>query len=185
MPQAIRLCVYCGSSVGTNPAYAREARSLGRSMAARGIDLVYGGGHIGLMGILAGEVLAGGREVTGVITEHLVDREVAHQSLTELVVTTDMPARKEAMFRRGDAFVALPGGVGTMEELFEVLCWRGLGLHPKPVGLLNVDGYYDHLVAFLDRAMLDGFLRELHLVVDDDVDRLLDGLLTARTAEPA
>jgi uncharacterized protein (TIGR00730 family) len=153
-------------------------------MASRGLDLVYGGGHIGLMGIVAGEVLAGGREVTGVITEHLFDREVAHHGLTELVVAADMPARKEAMFRRGDAFVALPGGVGTMEELFEVLCWRGLGLHPKPVGLLNVDGYYDHLVAFLDRAMADDFLREQHLVVDDDVERLLDGLLTARAVRP-
>jgi uncharacterized protein (TIGR00730 family) len=154
-------------------------------MASRGIDLVYGGGHIGLMGIVAGEVLSGGREVTGVITEHLIDREVAHHGLTELVIVADMPARKDAMFRRGDAFVALPGGVGTMEELFEVLCWRGLGLHPKPVGLLNVDGYYDHLVAFLDRAMSDDFLREQHLVVDDDVDRLLDGLLAARAAEHA
>jgi uncharacterized protein (TIGR00730 family) len=179
------LCVYCGSSVGTNPAYAAAARSLGRAMASRGVDLVYGGGHVGLMGIVAGEVLVGGREVTGVITEHLMDREVAHHDLTELVVAADMPARKDAMFRRGDAFVALPGGVGTMEELFEVLCWRALGLHPKPVGLLNVDGYYDHLVAFLDRAMSDGFLREQHLVVDDDVDRLLDGLLTSRTTEPA
>jgi uncharacterized protein (TIGR00730 family) len=177
--------VYCGSSVGTNPAYAESARALGRAMASRRLDLVYGGGHIGLMGIVAGEVLAGGREVTGVITEHLVDREVAHHGLTELVVAADMPARKDAMFRRGDAFVALPGGVGTMEELFEVLCWRGLGLHPKPVGLLNVDGYYDHLVAFLDRAMSDGFLHEQHLVVDDDVDRLLDGLLTACAAEHA
>jgi uncharacterized protein (TIGR00730 family) len=183
------LCVYCGSSVGTNPAYADSARSLGRAMASRGVDLVYGGGHIGLMGIVAGEVLAGGREVTGVITEHLVDREVAHHGLTELVVVADMRARKDAMFRRGDAFVALPGGLGTMEELFEVLCWRALGLHPKPVGLLNVEGYYDHLMAFLDRAMSDDFLREQHLVIDDDVDRLLDGLLarpsTRRAAELA
>ncbi len=177
--------MYCGSSVGSNPAYADAARSLGRAMASRGIDLVYGGGHIGLMGVVAGEVLVGGREVTGVITEHLVDREVAHHGLTELVVVADMPARKDAMFRRADAFVALPGGLGTMEELFEVLCWRALGLHPKPVGLLNVDGYYDQLVGFLDRAMSDGFLREQHLVVDDDVDRLLDGLLATSAAELA
>jgi uncharacterized protein (TIGR00730 family) len=153
-------------------------------MASRGIDLVYGGGHVGLMGQVAEEVMRGGGEVVGVITDHLMDREVAHHGLTELVVVADMPARKEAMFRRADAFVALPGGVGTMEELFEVLCWRYLGLHPKPVGLLNVCGYYDHLLAFLDRAISDGFLRHDDLVVTDDVGQLLDSL-TAAISEAA
>jgi uncharacterized protein (TIGR00730 family) len=184
MPSVSRLCVYCGSSTGNDPAYAAAARQLGRSMTARQLDLVYGGGHIGLMGLVAEEVLAGGREVTGVITEHLMDREVGHDGLTELVVVADMPARKDAMFRRADAFVALPGGVGTMEELFEVLCWRYLGLHPKPVGLLNVSGYYDHLVAFLERATADGFLRASDLVVTDDVDALLDAIV-AGMAEAA
>jgi uncharacterized protein (TIGR00730 family) len=146
-------------------------------MVDRGVDLVYGGGHVGLMGEVAGVVLEGGREVTGVITEHLVDREVGHAGITELRIVDGMAARKQGMFELSDAFVALPGGVGTMEELFEVLCWRYLGLHPKPVGLLNVDGYFDHLVAFLDRAIDDGFLRHHDWVLSDDVDELLDALL--------
>jgi uncharacterized protein (TIGR00730 family) len=176
--------VYCGSSPGRDRAYSVAARALGTAMVRRGIDLVYGGGHVGLMGQVAEEVMRGGGEAIGVITDHLMDREVAHRGLTELVVVADMPARKEAMFRRADAFVALPGGVGTMEELFEVLCWRYLGLHPKPVGLLNVSGYYDHLLAFFARAIDDGFLRHDDLVVTDDVEELLDSL-TAAMSEPA
>jgi uncharacterized protein (TIGR00730 family) len=177
MDRAQRLCVYCGSSVGNSPVFAESAATLGEAIVTRELDLVYGGGHVGLMGIVANAVLDGGRPVTGVTTEHLLDREVAHQGVTELVVTPDMQSRKRTMFDRSDAFVALPGGVGTMEELFEVLCWRYLGLHPKPVGLLNIDGFYDQLLGFLDRSTGDGFIRHQHLVVSRDPDELLDELL--------
>lgn len=184
---APRLCVYCASRVGDDPAFATSARTVGSELARRGVDLVYGGGHVGLMGLVADGALAGGRHVTGVITEQLVDREVAHDGVTELLVVPDMPARKQAMAARADAFLALPGGVGTMEELFEVLCWGYLGLHPKPMGLLNVAGYYDHLVAFLDGAVARGLARQRVrdlLWVDDDPVRLLDRLLGA-VADPA
>jgi uncharacterized protein (TIGR00730 family) len=175
-----RLCVYCGSSHGASPAYTSAARELGRAMVARDIDLVYGGGNVGLMGEVAAEVLEGGGRVTGIITEHLMDREVGHHGLSELRVVDGMSSRKQGMFEASDAFIALPGGVGTMEELFEVLCWRYLGLHPKPIGVLNVDGYFDHLIAFLDRAIADGFLRHHDWVVSDSVDELLDALLPDR-----
>ena len=177
-----RLCVYCASNMGDDPAYAEAAAEVGRELGARGVDLVYGGGHVGLMGVVAAQALAGGRAVTGVITEHLMKPEVAHGDLDELVVVPGMPERKRAMFERADAFLTLPGGVGTMEEMFEVLCWSYLGLHPKPMGLLNVGGYYDHLVAFLDQAVDHGLckprIREL-LVVGDRVGPLLDRVLPA------
>jgi hypothetical protein len=169
--------VYCGSRSGTRPAYAEAARAIGAALVDRGFDLVYGGGHVGLMGEVADAVLAGGREVTGVITEHLLEREVMHRGVTDLIVVPDMQTRKREMFDRSDGFVALPGGVGTMEELFEVLCWWYLGLHPKPVGILNVDGFYDGLLAYLDRAIADGFIGDELLVVSDDVDALFDGLV--------
>jgi uncharacterized protein (TIGR00730 family) len=153
------------------------ARELGRSLAIAGYDLVYGGGHVGLMGEVADAALAAGADVTGVITEHLVEREVMHVGVTDLVIVPDMQSRKREMFDRADAFVALPGGVGTMEELFEVLCWWYLGLHPKPVGILNVDGFYDGLLAFFDRAIADGFIGDELLVVSDDIDELFDGLV--------
>ncbi len=154
-------------------------------MVARGIDLVYGGGNVGLMGEIATEVLEGGGHVTGIITEHLVSREVGHPGLTDLRVVDGMSDRKQGMFETSDAFVALPGGVGTMEELFEVLCWRYLGLHPKPIGLLNIEGYFDHLIAFLDRAIEDGFLGDHDWIVAETVDELLDALFPATAAETA
>jgi uncharacterized protein (TIGR00730 family) len=169
--------VYCGSSSGTRPAYAEAARALGAAIVERDYDLVYGGGHVGLMGVVADAVLEGGQDVTGVITEHLLEREVMHRGVTDLIVVPDMQTRKREMFDRSDGFVALPGGVGTMEELFEVLCWWYLGLHPKPVGILNVDGFYDGLLAFIDRAIEDGFVGDELLVVSDDIDELIDGLV--------
>ena len=141
--------------------------------------MVYGGGHVGLMGEVADEALAGGRAVTGVITEHLLALEVGHTAVTELIVVPDMPSRKQAMFERADAFVILPGGLGTMEELFEVWCWAALGLHPKALGLLNVEGYYDQLLAFMQRGVDDGLLAAGHLGlvrVSDDPSELLDEL---------
>jgi uncharacterized protein (TIGR00730 family) len=175
-----RLCVYCASHVGDDPAYADAAGRLGRALGERGVDLVFGGGHVGLMGLVADGALAGGRRVTGVITEQLVDREIAHHGVTDLLVVADMPARKRAMYDAADAFMTLPGGVGTMEEFFEVLCWGYLGLHPRPMGLLNTAGYYDHLVAFLDEAVGHGMchprVREL-LRVGEDPEQLLDELL--------
>lgn len=176
----LRVCVYCASHVGGNVIYADTAREVGRELARRGADLVYGGGQVGLMGILADEMIAGGRSVVGVITEHLMKPEVAYAGLGELVVVADMPERKREMFDRADAFLTLPGGVGTMEEMFEVLCWSYLGLHPKPMGLLNVGGYYDDLIAFLDRSVGEGLckprVRDL-LVVGEDVDDVLDRML--------
>ena len=169
--------MYCGSSHGTRAAYTAAARDLGTALASRGVDLVYGGGQVGLMGEVADAALAGGRLVTGIITEHLVELEVMHPGVPDLVVVPDMQSRKREMFERSDAFIALPGGVGTMEELFEVLCWWHLGLHPKPVGIVNVDGFYDGLLEYLRRATEDGFIGKELLVVSDDVGSLVDGLV--------
>jgi len=157
-----RLTVFCGSNVGTEPAYAAATEALGAELADRGIGLVYGGGKVGLMGILADAVLAGGGQVTGIIPQHLRDKEVGHDGLTELLVVGSMHERKLAMADRADGFLALPGGVGTFEELFEVLTWTQLGIHTKPVGVLDVAGFYDPLLAFLDTAVAAGFLREGH-----------------------
>ncbi len=173
----MQIAVYCGSSHGALPDYAARARQLGRSIAEGGHGLIYGGGDIGLMGEVADAVQSSGGTVIGVITEHLLTREIGNGSVDELIVVEDMPTRKRIMFERADAFVALPGGVGTMEELFEVLCWRYLGLHPKPVGLLNVAGFYDGLLAYLARAAEDGFIRDDHLVVAEDPDVLLDAIV--------
>jgi len=178
----LRICVYCASHVGGDVVYADTAGEVGRELARRGLDLVYGGGQVGLMGVVADEMITGGRSVIGVITEHLMKPEVAHTGLDELVVVADMPERKRVMFDRADAFLTLPGGVGTMEEMFEVLCWSYLGLHPKPMGLLNVAGYYDDLIAFLDRAVGDGLckprVREL-LVIGDDISDVLDRMFAS------
>jgi uncharacterized protein (TIGR00730 family) len=154
-----RLCVYCGSSGGTREVYAAAARELGGLLAARGIGLVYGGGSVGLMGILADAALGQGGEVIGVIPEELVRREVAHQGLSELRVVMSMHERKALMADLADGFVALPGGYGTWEEFFEMVTWVQLGLHPKPCGLLNVAGYYDPLLQLADHAVAEGFLR--------------------------
>lgn len=160
--QLRRITVFCGSNVGTDPAYADAARALGTELAASDIGLVYGGGKVGLMGIVADAVLAAGGEVTGVIPRHLWDKEVAHAGLTELLVVDSMHERKLAMADRADGFVALPGGVGTFEELFEVLTWTQLGIHHKPVGLLDVAGFYAPLLAFLDTTVTAGFVRRGH-----------------------
>lgn len=181
-----RVCVYCGSSRGADPAYALAARSLGAHLAASGIELVYGGGSVGLMNEVAEGALRGGGRVVGVIPEKLLGLELGRRDLTELVVVPDMHARKKAMADRADAFLALPGGYGTLEELFEAVTWTQLNYHRKPLGLLNVSGYYDALVAFLARAVSDGFVRELHaglIVVDHDAVRLLDRMAHADLPE--
>ena len=176
------VAVYCASRHGDDPAFAAHARAVGAALARAGAEMVYGGGHIGLMGEVADAALAGGARVTGVITEQLREAEIAHTGLDELLVVPDMTARKAAMSERADVFLALPGGVGTMEELFEVLCWAYLGLHPKPVGLLDTGGYYDHLLAFLRNSVERGMTkpRVLELLrVGDDPGTLVEDLLRA------
>lgn len=175
-----RICVFCGASAGTNGRYAELARRLGRTLARRGIGLVYGGGGVGLMGVLADAALEAGGEVVGVIPRALQLRELAHAGLTELRVVRSMHERKAMMADLSEGFVALPGGMGTLEELFEVLTWAQLGLHARPCGLLDVDGYFRPLTAFLDHAVLEGFVRPEHrriLHVDEDPDALLDRFL--------
>jgi uncharacterized protein (TIGR00730 family) len=174
-----RICVFCGSSAGVHSFYAEAAQAVGRLLCRRGVDLVYGGGNVGLMGVLADACLAGGSRVIGVIPQALVDREVAHLGLTELRVVNSMHERKAVMAELSDAFVALPGGYGTWEELFEMLTWTQLGIQRKPCGLLNVNGYYDPLLELADQAVSEGFLREANrelLLSDDDAGRLLDRL---------
>jgi hypothetical protein len=154
------LCVYCGSRAGDQPAFADLAREVGTWIGQRGGQLVYGGGHNGLMGILADATLAAGGRVVGVIPKALVEKEWAHRGCTELHVVENMHERKAMMAERADAFLALPGGIGTLEEFFEVWTWRQLGYHDKPVGLLNMGGFYDSLLAFLASAVKSGFMNE-------------------------
>jgi uncharacterized protein (TIGR00730 family) len=160
-----RVCVYAGSNPGSDPAYAEGARALATTLAERSIGLVYGGGKVGLMGVLADTVLEAGGEAIGVMPQALIDREIGHPGLTELEVVGSMHERKARMAELSDAFVAVPGGIGTLEELIEVYTWSQLGIHAKPCGLLNVRGYYDHLAAFLDHAVAEGFLRPQHRAV--------------------
>jgi len=152
------LCVYCGSRHGARPAYAEAARALGRAIGSRGWQLVYGGGRVGLMGEVADATLASGGRTVGVIPESLKQREVGHAGLHELHVVPTMHLRKQMMAERADAFIALPGGIGTLEELYEVWTWRQLGYHDQPIGLLNVDGYYDDLLRFMAGTVEQGFL---------------------------
>ena len=176
-----RICVFCGSSSGAGDIYLQSARDVGRLLCERGIELVYGGGKVGLMGALADACLAGGGRVTGVIPQLLVDKEVAHQGLTELHVVQTMHERKAWMADLADAFVALPGGYGTWDELCEVLTWSQIGIQRKASALLNVNGYYDPLLAMADRAGAEGFLRDIHrelLLTDTNPARLLDRLET-------
>lgn len=182
------VCVFCGASPGDRSSYAAAARALAVLLAGRDLTLVYGGGSIGLMGILADAALAAGGRVVGVLPEHLARREVAHAGLTELHIVASMHERKALMARRADAFIALPGGLGTLEELFEVLTWAQLGLHRKPCALLNVDGYFDHVIAFLDGAVARGFVQPRHremLLIDTDPACLLEriGNYTAPAVE--
>jgi uncharacterized protein (TIGR00730 family) len=153
------LCVYCGSSFGNSPRYAKAARAMGAALAGRGITLVYGGGNVGLMGAIADEVLRQGGKVTGVIPQALLDKEVGHLGLSELHVVKNMHERKALMAELSDGFIAMPGGIGTLEELFEVFTWSQLRFHDKPVGLLNTDGYYDTMLAFIAHMVEQGFLR--------------------------
>lgn len=174
-----RICVFCGSNPGAEPAYAEAAVDLGRLLAGRGLTLIYGGGHVGLMGVLADAALAAGGRVTGVIPEALAAKELAHGGLTDLVVVSSMHERKALMSELSDAFIALPGGIGTLEEWFEVWTWSQLGFQPKPCGMLNVAGYYDHLLAFLDHMTAERFLSPPHrlmAIVENRADRLLDRL---------
>jgi uncharacterized protein (TIGR00730 family) len=169
------LCVFCGSSVGSRPAFIGAAISLGKVLAEQKIRLVYGGGRVGLMGAIADAALQAGGEVVGVIPEHLVAREVAHQGLTDLRIVTSMHDRKALMAELSDAFVAMPGGLGTLEEFFEVWTWGQLGLHRKPYALLNVNGFYDPLVQFIDQLVEQKFVKPEHrrmLIVESDVAML-------------
>jgi uncharacterized protein (TIGR00730 family) len=175
------LCVFCGSSQGGPAIYAESARRFGEALAGRGWGLVYGGGHVGLMGILADAALQAGGPVIGVIPRSMVERELAHERLTELHMVETMHQRKALMAERSSAFAALPGGVGTADEFFEIVTWRQLRLHSKPTGLLNVAGFYDPLLAWLDRTVSDGFLPANHrglLHVAADPEGLLDRLLS-------
>lgn len=175
------ICIYCGSHSGARTAYADGARLLGQTMAQRGLRLVYGGGCVGLMGAVADAILDRGGEVIGVIPQHLVDRELAHHGVTELRVVRTMHERKALMAELADAFIALPGGLGTLEELLEIMTWAHLGLHRKPCGLLNIEGYYDGLRVFLDHAVEEQFVVPLlcsYLVVERDPDALLRRLMT-------
>jgi uncharacterized protein (TIGR00730 family) len=177
------VCVFCGSNGGGDPVYSETARRLGVALVGRGLDLVYGGGHVGLMGVVADAVLAARGRVVGVINRALVEKELAHGGLTELLVVETMHQRKALMADRADAFVALPGGFGTLDELFEILTWRQLGMHAKPIGLLNVAGYFDRLMDWIAHSVREQFVKEKHrdlLLVADDPERLVDMLQSYR-----
>jgi uncharacterized protein (TIGR00730 family) len=172
-----RICVYAGSNPGHDPAYAETAAELARLLVGRGMGVVYGGGKVGLMGVLADAALEAGGEVIGVIPQDLIDHEVGHQGLTELRVVSSMHERKALMAELSDGFMALPGGAGTLEELIEIYTWSQLGLHRKPMGVINVSGYYDGLAGLLDHAVAEGFLREQHrsaMHFTDTPEQLLD-----------
>ncbi|MBE9610697.1 LOG family protein [Chitinilyticum piscinae] len=177
-----KVAVFCGARTGNDPIYAEAAAALGRELAARGLTLVYGGGNVGLMGEVAKGALDAGGEVIGVIPEFMALRELAYAACTDLIVVDSMHTRKAKMAELADAFIALPGGLGTFDELFEILTWAQIGLHGKPIGLLNTQGYYDGLLVFLNKVAADGFVREAELEavqVSDDIGALID-LLAAR-----
>ena len=171
-----RLCVFCGSSVGANPAFLAAAETVGRALARDGIELIYGGGNVGLMGVLADAVLKAGGRVTGVIPQFLLAKELGHRGVTDLRIVATMHERKALMADLSDGFLALPGGFGTLDEFCEILTWAQLGLHTKPCGLLNVAGFYDPFLAQIDRAVHDRLVRPEHrnlILSDDAVDSLL------------
>jgi uncharacterized protein (TIGR00730 family) len=174
-----KVCVFCGSSLGANRAYEAAAHAMGTALARRGLELVYGGGKVGLMGVISDAVLGAGGRVTGIMPDNLWKKEIGHTDLTDLRIVGSMHERKAMMAELSDAFIALPGGFGTFEEFCEAVTWTQLGLHDKPCGMLNVDGYYEHLLALFDRAEQEGFLmtehrRLVHHATDPDV--LLDRL---------
>ena len=177
-----RICVYCGSNAGKRAGYVRAADELGAALVERGLGLVYGGGSIGMMGRIADAVMARGGEVIGVIPKFLHQKEVVHSGLSRLEVVDDMHTRKALMMELSDGFVAMPGGLGTLEELFEVFAWAKLGLHNKPCAVLNVDGYYDELSALLARVVAEGFAKPKHissLIVEDTPAQLLQQMAIA------
>jgi uncharacterized protein (TIGR00730 family) len=172
-----RICVFCGSNPGTQAAYTTAAQQLGTALARLDLELVYGGGHVGLMGTVADAVLSAGGSVIGVMPEALVAKEIAHTGLTELIVTGSMHERKARMADLAHGFIALPGGFGTYDELCEIITWGQLGYHRKPIGLMNVAGFYDGLLAFFDQAVTAGFIKPQHramLIVSDNADSILD-----------
>ena len=174
-----RICVFCGSSLGSNPSYVAAAEALGEAIAHNGYSLVYGGGNIGLMGVIADKVLDGGGHVTGIMPEHLAAHEIAHRNIQDLQLVEDMMERKKALIAQSDMFIAMPGGFGTLDELSEVITWNQLKLIEKPVGLLNVNGFFDHLLAFINRAVEDNLIRQEHqdsIVIEQDPNQLLSGL---------
>jgi len=176
-----RVCVFCGSSTGNDPRYAASARELGELLVARGLGLVFGAGHIGLMGVLADAVLGAGGEAIGVIPQVLVDKELAHRGLSDLRIVPGMHERKAVMADLSDAFAALPGGYGTADEWFEILTWAQLRLHSKPIGVLNVNGFFDPLLSWLDRAVNEGFVKPAHcrlIRVAETPPQLLDALFS-------
>ncbi|GGX00601.1 MULTISPECIES: TIGR00730 family Rossman fold protein [Undibacterium] len=171
------VCVYCGSASGNSPAFQQAALSLAKQLVAKNLELVYGGGDVGLMKVIADEVMRLGGHVTGVIPQALLDREVGHTQLNKLHVVANMHERKAMMAQLSDGFIALPGGIGTLEELFEMFTWLQLGFHHKPLGLLNADGFYDHLLQFLEHAVFSGFLKPEHnalLIKETDPSLLLN-----------
>ena len=180
------ICVYCGSNAGSKPAYTERAIALGTRIAKEGLTLVYGGGNVGLMGVVADAVLEAGGEVTGVIPEQLVNWEVAHRGVTRLEVVANMHERKARMFDLADGFVALPGGFGTLDEMFEMLTWRQLGIGDKPCAFLDVDGFYSPLLAMMDRMVEERFLhpeQRRDLWHGDDIDELIAWMRAYRPAE--
>jgi uncharacterized protein (TIGR00730 family) len=172
-----RLCVFCGTNAGARPEYGQAARELGELLATEGIELVYGGASVGIMGELADAVQEHGGHVTGIIPQQLIQKEEAHRGIPDLIVVASMHQRKSQMADLSDGFMALPGGIGTLEGFFEILTWGQLGIHSKPSGILNVAGYFDRLTEFLDQAVAEGFLRREHrasIMVDADPHALLD-----------
>ncbi|HEX8639477.1 MAG TPA: TIGR00730 family Rossman fold protein [Pyrinomonadaceae bacterium] len=178
-----RICVFCGSNAGANPAFLRAAEQVGLFLARRNVELVYGGGRVGLMGKIADTVLSAGGKVIGVIPESLAIKEVAHQSLTELHVVDSMHERKALMAEFADGFIALPGGFGTFEEFCEIVTWAQLGIHRKPCALLNVEGYYDHLTAMFDAATAQNFIAGEHrrlVLIDGEIEKLYERMKNFR-----
>ena len=180
------LCLFCGSSSGSRPSYKAAAHEFGRTLAELDISLIYGGGSVGLMGVAANACMAAGGKVIGVIPQLLMDKEVGHKGITEMHVVANMHERKALMTELTDGFIALPGGYGTLDELFEALTWLQLGYHQKPVGLLNIDGFFNHLIAFVDHSRDERFLRDLHrdaLSVDTDLKQLIGKLQDAEAPD--
>lgn len=188
MAERFHICVFCGSLYGNSTAFRDHAQRVGEELARRRVGLVYGGGRVGLMGVVADAALALGGEVVGVIPEALMTLEVAHHGLTELHVVPGMHERKALMARRSQAFLTMPGGVGTFEEFFEILSWAALGIHQKPIGLLNVEGYFDPLIALLEYGVNEGFVRPHFLdtmIVSDNPEELIGALLARSSPEDA